>query len=440
MMHKRSLTTWATLLLMAASVSAVDLSVDQAVDYALSHSRTLQSARIDLDILEQDAKTSWNSLLPTMQVNTMLSRRNEVADTAKTMATGKYQTKDPDWSLVTNLSFSWNFTPALLTQMELTKQQYANGQLTWEQNVAQTKVNVKKLYYAVLLQQESLKISEQTLANQKERMEQTKELYEQGYASELSYLQTQVAYENQLASVKSARQTVAQQKRTLAFTLGMEDENTELNLTTPIETEFVAVDAARAYSRIGYRYDIRSLEQQAALLDTQLKLLDQSSFYPVFVASLSTTPTIGDISHDWFDRDAGNITDQGSISFGLSFNITNALPWSSNRQKARQLKQNMEKMQVARGTLNASAHMEITNLLDQLEQAQDQIESAQRNIELAQKSYDMTNEAYRTGFSELLDVNDAQRALNQAKLGKMSNQYTYLSALLDLEYATQDNL
>ena len=100
----------------------------------------------------------------------------------------------------------------------------------------------------------------------------------------------------------------------------------------------------------------------------------------------------------------------------------------------------MEKMQVTRGTLNASAHMEITNLLDQIEQAQDQIESAQRNIELAQKSYDMTNEAYRTGFSELLDVNDAQRALNQAKLGKMSNQYTYLSALLDLEYATQDNL
>ncbi len=438
-MHKKSLTTLAAFLLVAASASALDLSVDQAVDYALQHSRTLQSSRIDLEILEKDDKTSWNSLLPTMQVSTMMSRRNEVADTAATKMSGKYTTTDPNWSLVTNLSFSWNFTPALLTQMKLTRQKYENGQLTWDQAVADTKVNVKKLYYAILLQQESLKISEATLANQKERMEQTEQQYNDGYASELAYLQTQVTYENQLATVKKARQAVNEQKRNLAFVLGM-DETTDLTLTTPIETEFVDVDAARAYSRIGYRFDVRNLEQQATMLDTQLKMLDQSSFYPVFVASASGTPTIADISEKWFDRDSGNWTDQGSISFGLSFNITNALPWSSNRQSARQLKQNIEKMQVTRNTLNANAHLEITNLLDELDQAREAIESAERNITLAQKSYDMTSEAYQTGFSELLDVNDAQQALNQAKLGKMSDQYTYLCALLDLEYATQDNL
>ena len=76
-MHKKSFTTLAAVLLVAASASALDLSVDQAVDYALQHSRTLQSSRIDLEILEKDDKTSWNSLLPTMQVNTMMSRRNE---------------------------------------------------------------------------------------------------------------------------------------------------------------------------------------------------------------------------------------------------------------------------------------------------------------------------------------------------------------------------
>lgn len=435
MMHKKSFTTLAAVLLVAASASALDLSVDQAVDYALQHSRTLQSSRIDLEILEKDDKTSWNSLLPTMQVNTMMSRRNEVGSYT---ASG-YTTTDPNWSLVTNLSFSWNFTPALLTQMELTRQKYENGQLTWDQAVADTKVNVKKLYYAILLQQESLEISEETLANQKERMEQTEQQYHDGYASELAYLQTQVAYENQLATVKKARQSVNEQKRNLAFVLGM-DETVELHLTTPIETEFVDVDAARAYSRIGYRFDIRNLEQQAAMLDTQLKMLDQSSYYPVFVASASGTPTIADISEKWFDRDSGNWTDQGSLSFGLSFNVTNALPWSSNRQSARQLKQNIEKMQVTRNTLNANAHLEITNLLDELDQAREAIGSAERNITLAQKSYDMTSEAYQTGFSELLDVNDAQQALNQAKLGKMSDQYTYLCALLDLEYATQDNL
>ena len=438
-MQKKNLIAVAALLVCATSAWSVDLSVDEAVDYALQHSRTLASSRIDLEIIEKDDKTSWNSLLPTMQVSTMLSRANETADSAATLMQGKYVTKDSPWSLVTSLSFSWNFTPALVTQMKLTHQKYENGQLSWEQAQAETKRDVTKLYYAVLLQQESLKIMEETLANDKERMEQTGQQYNDGYANELQYLQTQVTYENQLATVKKARQSVDEQKRNLAFLIGM-DETADLQLTTPIETEFTDVDAARAYSRIGYRYDIRNLDQQSAMLDTQLTMLDQSSFYPVFVASATGTPVVGDISKDWFDRDTGNWTDQGSISFGLSFNITNALPWSSNRQSARQLKQNIEKMQVSRNTLNANAHLEITNLLDELDQAREAIESAERNVTLAQKSYDMTSEAYQTGYTELLNVNDAQTSLNQAKLGKMSDQYTYLCALLDLEYATGDTL
>lgn len=439
MMHKKPLIVLALLLGASATLFGVDLSIDDAISYALEHSRTLQSARIDLDILEKDNKTSWNSLLPTMQLSSMASRRNETADSVKTATTGKYSTTDSVWTLVTNLSFSWSFTPALITQMELTRQQYENGQLSWQQAVADTTLSVKKLYYAILLQEASLKISEETLANQKERMEQTKALYEGGYATELSFLQTQVTYENQMASIKKERQAVQKQKRSLAFLLGM-DENAQISLTTPIDTEFVDVDGNRAYSRIGYRFDIRSLEQQTQMLDTQLKMLDQSSFYPVFVASASGTPTIADISSSWFDRDSGNWTDQGSISLGLSFNITNALPWSSNRQSARQLKQNIEKMQITRNTLNASAHMEITNLLDDLDQAKEAIESADRNITLAQKAYDMSCESYQNGYAELLDVNDAQASLNQAKLGKMNDQYTYLCAILDLEYATQDNL
>ncbi len=438
-MHKKPLIVLALLLGASATLFGVDLSIDDAISYALEHSRTLQSARIDLDILEKNNKTSWNSLLPTMQLSSMASRRNETADSVKTATTGKYSTTDSVWTLVTNLSFSWSFTPALITQMELTRQQYENGQLSWQQAVADTTLSVKKLYYAILLQEASLKISEETLANQKERMEQTKALYEGGYATELSFLQTQVTYENQMASIKKERQAVQKQKRSLAFLLGM-DENAQISLTTPIDTEFVDVDGNRALSRIGYRFDIRSLEQQTQMLDTQLKMLDQSSFYPVFVASASGTPTIADISSSWFDRDSGNWTDQGSISLGLSFNITNALPWSSNRQSARQLKQNIEKMQITRNTLNASAHMEITNLLDDLDQAKEAIESADRNITLAQKAYDMSCESYQNGYAELLDVNDAQASLNQAKLGKMNDQYTYLCAILDLEYATQDNL
>lgn len=439
-MHKKPLTI-AAALLAAASLSAVDLTVDQAVDYALGHSRTLQSAAIDLDILAQDDRHSWNTFLPSVSITSQISRPNEgQVDTTAFMNTGKYTTEDPNWRLMTNLSFSWAFSPAMVTQMELTRQQYESGQITYQQAVADTTLQVKKLFYAILLQQQSLQIQEETLANTEKRMEQTQQLYDNGFASELNLLQTQVAYENLKATVKKARQGVDEQKRNLAFLLGM-DESEPITLVGDIETEFVDVDAARAYSRTGYRFDIRELAQQTTVLSTQLKALDQNSFWPALQVSMSGTPVVGDVSKDWFDHDSGNWTDQGTtLSVMLNFNITNALPWSSNRQGARQIKQNLQKMQVTMNTLQANAHLEITNLLDQLDQAREAIGSSERNISLAQKSYDLTSEAYDNGDVELLDVNDAQQSLNQAKLAKMSDQYTYLTALLDLEYATQDTL
>jgi outer membrane protein TolC len=39
-----------------------------------------------------------------------------------------------------------------------------------------------------------------------------------------------------------------------------------------------------------------------------------------------------------------------------------------------------------------------------------------------------------------LDVRDAENSLNQAKLGLLSEQFNYLSNVLDLEYAVNSKL
>jgi outer membrane protein TolC len=49
-------------------------------------------------------------------------------------------------------------------------------------------------------------------------------------------------------------------------------------------------------------------------------------------------------------------------------------------------------------------------------------------------------DAYKSGTKELLDVRDAESQMNQAELGLLNEKYTYLSALLDLEYAVNTKL
>ena len=55
------------------------LTVDEAVDYALKNSKTLQSAAIDLEIKMRAKDTAWNSLVPSVQVTGTLARSNKDA-------------------------------------------------------------------------------------------------------------------------------------------------------------------------------------------------------------------------------------------------------------------------------------------------------------------------------------------------------------------------
>lgn len=426
-MRKRIIVCLTALAFTAIPLFSLTLDVEQAVDYALKGSRTLQSAGIDLEISKADSKSSWNGLLPTVRGVAQVSRSNE-NPYKKLMPT----IGDPTTSLTTGFALTWNFTPALITKIELAREQYAAGTITWEDTIAQTKRDVQKLFYAILLQQESVELQKQTLENTKERMDQTQNLYEQGYATELSVLQTQVGYENLKATVLKAEQAVEQQKRSFAFLLGL-DEEEELTLVGKIAPTYREIDSQECYRKITARKDVAKLNQQMRVLDVQKKLATQSSFYPALSFSASWYPTLGDMTKNWGNKD--NWSDNGSISIGISWDLTAMLPWSSSRQSVRTIEQNKQKIQLGISTLEASAKMEITNLLATLSQAKDAIESSERSITLATKSYEMTDLAYQNGTKELLDVRDSEQQLAQAKLGKLSEEYNYLSALLDLEYA-----
>ena len=160
---------------------------------------------------------------------------------------------------------------------------------------------------------------------------------------------------------------------------------------------------------------------------------------PSVSLSLGWQPYLSDVTKNWGNKD--NWYDTGSSpSFSVVWNLTGLLPWSAQRQNVKTLEDNRKKLQVSRSLVVDSARMEIKKILDTLSQAEEAIKNSDRSISLAQKSYDMTLLAYQSGTKELLDVRDSEAQLNQAKLGKLNEQYNYLTALLDLQYATQITL
>lgn len=422
------------------------LTVEQAVEYAGKNSRTLKSAQIDYEMKKRAGETAWNTFLPNVQATGTLSRPNEYSETYATLlnpiyeALGygavipdSYSSESERWTAVGNLSASLNLSLAQIQAIRAAHASYEAGKITWQQTIAQTELNVKKMFYGLLLQQESVKLQETTLENARQRKSQAEINFKNGTIPELSLLRTQVSYENQKPVVEKSEQALQQQLDTFAFILGL-PVGTKIQLQGKINPQFVTINADDLVAKYAEKNpDVLSLKKNIEMLKMQISALDLQSFTPALALSWGYQPYMSDaFDKDWMDKD--NWYDNGAFSATIAWNLTNMLPFSANRQKSKDTRDSLRKLEITLETLEENTKLTVNKSVDSLAQARSSIESSERNIMLAQKAFDMSTTAYRNGTTELLDLRDAEMQLNQAKLGLVSEQYDYLSGLLDLEY------
>lgn len=426
----------------------VQLSIDEAVDYALKNSLSLKSNDIDMELKTRASKYSWNVFLPNVQLSGTMSRSNEYSPStsaiiASALSQGAvsvptdFDKEEDRWSTIGNFSASWNFTPAYIANIQIAKAQYEAGKVTWEKTQQETVTNIKKLYYGLLLQQESLKIKKTTLENARQRMVQAQTNFRNGSIPEIQYLQTQVNYENTKPDVDTAEQSLTQQIDLLAFMIGM-PVGTKIELTSTIEPTYVDLDANELIEKYGENdLQLQSLYKNKKAAELGVKAGGLATWVPTLALSYSWQPVYigsegawhfwGDLGKDekWYDS--------GSFSATLVWNLTNMLPWSSNMQSIKNYKQQLTQLELNIALLKENQKVEVRKAVDTLKQAREQIEAMGRNVTLAQRAYDMSARSYRNGTTELLDLRDAESSLNQAKLGQLNQKFQYISALMDLE-------
>lgn len=423
--------------------NAISLTVEQAVSYANQNSKTLKSSAIDLEMKRRADSFKWNQLLPSVNITGTVSRSNEKNDSYGAiikMINPAYQspeiTESDHWMVVGNIGISWNFSFALFDGMKLVKKQYEAGLITWDQTVRQNELQIRKLFYGLLLQQESLSLQKQSLENARLRMEQARVNYRNGLIPELTLLQAQVAYENARPTIMKQEQAMNQQLDLFGFMLGL-PTGTKITLEGAINPSFVDLNPDKLISLYAQNHpDILSLQKNLEILNLNLSLQNMQAYTPALQLSWGFQPVVSKISSNWIDT----YMDNGAFSATLAWNLTNLLPFSANRQSAKDTKDNIRKLELSLETLIEKTELDIRTKVDALAQSQAAIEASAGNIQLAQRSYDMTLVAYRNGTVELLDVRDAENQLNQAKLGLANEKFNYLSGLLDLEYTLNTKL
>ena len=431
--------------------NSITLTVDQAVEYANQNSKTLKSSAIDLEMKKRANSFKWNQLLPSVSLSATMSRSNEYTD--PTAAIGEMLnplmqdmgqsgfpasevTESDHWTAVGNIGISWNFSFALIDGFRLIKKQYEAGQITWDQTLRQNELQIRKLFYGLLLQQEGLTLQQRSLENARLRAQQAQVNYRNGLIPELALLQAQVAYENQRPSIMKQEQAMKQQLDLFGFLLGL-PAGTSITLEGAIEPTFVELDTDQLISLYAQNHpDILSLQKNLEILNLNLSIQNMQSYTPALALSWGFQPVVSDITSNWLDT----YMDKGAFSVTLAWNLTNLLPFSANRQAARDTKDNIRKLELSLETLIEKTELDIRTQVDALAQSRAAIEASAGNIQLAQRSYDMTLVAYRNGTTELLDLRDAENQLTQAKLGLANEKFNYLSGLMDLEYTLNTKL
>lgn len=438
------------------------LTVEDAVNYSLENSKSLQASAIDLEIAKRAKNNSWNTFLPKVTLSGTMYRTSDEPLSYK-LQDQEFNSESDHWGSVADLSVGLNLSLAQIYSIRATRAKYESGEITWNQAVKKNNKDIREMFYAILLSQEQLKIEKDSLENARQRTTQAAKNYNNGLIPELSYLKTQVDYDAKKPTVLQLEQTVNQNLDTFAFLIGL-PVGTKIVLEGEIKAEFKEVNADDLLSQYAQNSpEILSLKKQLDTLELNKKALDMGSFTPSLSLNYNYSPQLAYTFDDdglmaekdpyWklnadgtYTRVAGtpgvksgflgpsDWDDSGKFSVTLAWVLSDMLPWSANRQQAKDVADNIRKVELSLAQLIDNTENEIRTKVDNLALARANIQTSKQRLNLAQRSYDMTLRSYRNGLTELLDLRDTENSLNQAKLAMASEQYNYITNLLELEY------
>ena len=117
---------------------------------------------------------------------------------------------------------------------------------------------------------------------------------------------------------------------------------------------------------------------------------------------------------------------------GLSLNIP-IFSGGKRLNDVRQAKVQASELAIQVNDTERQLKIAIRQYLNTMETQMKSCAAAKEAVETAQKAYDIATKSYNVGRSTITELNDAQLALTQAKLGESQSIYSYMVAKSSLE-------
>jgi len=287
---------------------------------------------------------------------------------------------------------------------------------------------VKNAYFATLFAKEAFEVYKQVYENALQNLEETEKKYKAQKASDLEMLTAKTSVANAIPNVYNAEGSVILALWQLKAILGV-DLDMNLDVTGKLEdwSQHMLYDI--------HQHDSISLDRNTTMkqLAIQAEMLAES----IKVQKYANIPTLAvafNFSYNAMTNDF-NFKEYRWTPYsyvGLSLNIP-IFAGGKRYQQIRQAKNQYEQVKLQTVNTERQLKIAIRQSLNTMETNMKTYYASKDAVATAQKAYDIVEKSYQVGRSTLLEVNDAQLSLTQAQLGASQAVYNFLTAKAQLE-------
>jgi outer membrane protein TolC len=282
--------------------------------------------------------------------------------------------------------------------------------------------SVTKTYYGLLVLEQMVELTRESMEQLKRHEEAVKKRYEAGLVSQFDLLRSQVQVANLKPKLIEAENGLRLAREGFKMLLGM-----------PQEKEFVLKDTLEI---IEENYDPDSLKEEALNNRAELKNLqkiEKISRLAKTIKARANLPTIfAGVSYDRKKPFSFGGNDWGS---NLTFNIGFQFPIFSGYKSLYDYNKSdlqLKEVDLALENLTKGIVLEITQSYFNLDAAKEEIGAAKENVNQAEKAFSIMETRYKNGLATNLEYLDAQIVTMQAKINYLNALKNYLSARADL--------
>ena len=411
------------------SVEPITLNEQSAVQRALAENLNLAQQRVTLSGSARSANTAWNALLPSLNLSGSLIRNNEEVSTF---------VGDPYNEVFSaQLQAQLVFSIASIEGIETARLNYAADLISFDEAAATISTDVRKLFYNLILLEQQILVAQQGIATASQTLAQAEAEFRGGLVAEVTVRQAEVALQNSRLVLQRQEAAYEDLFGSFRLLLGVDDDQ-EIELQGTIEVPPVAdLEQIAANTDPSDRWDVQVLDAQIAARHSLNRANRQFERTPTVTLGASYAPALADpfnpdnaVNNDWSEWNDG-----GSLSVTVTVPLDHYLPFSSSAVDLRNGDEALESLAIQRQSALDAARSQTAALLRQVDNSRAALESLSLSLELADEIYQLTLDAYQQGATDFLDVQEADDDLEAARYELLAEQFTYLSTLIDLEYA-----